>query len=474
MILDAIKQFLSFLYTIGMTYIIAFILFTTVFYFFLFLVSAVQLRKTFGLEDKAPYQELLSSSFAAPVSILVPAYNEEAGIVASVRSLLSINYPNFEVIVINDGSKDRTMEIMIDSFRMRKVRKALRKSLETQRIRDIYVSDIYPDLFMIDKDNGGKADALNSGINLSKYPYFCSLDGDSVLERDAFLKVMKPIIDSDGEVVASGGSIRIANGCKIERGEVVEIDLPDNKWAMMQVIEYMRAFLMGRIGLSRHNMLLIISGAFGVFQKDTVISAGGYRHNTVGEDMELIVRLHRYLRENNRKGSIIYVPDPICWTEAPEDAQILRRQRSRWHRGLMDSLWIHRKMFLNPRFGTVGMISYPYFLFVELLGPLVELVGYISMIVGALLGDIYLPFAGALLLLSLLNGSLLSTGAVLLEEWSLRKYPRVAHLVTLCLYALTETFWYRPINTLWRLEGFWQFLRKKQGWGEMRRKGVSA
>ncbi|WP_238546157.1 glycosyltransferase family 2 protein [Tumebacillus flagellatus] len=459
----------------GVNYFIFFyVLFVSGFYFLLFLVSALQLRKLFGLEDKSPYSELLESSFTPPVSILVPAYNEEAGIVASVRSLLATNYPNFEIIVVNDGSKDRTLETMLEAFSMKKVQKAVRKSLETQRVREVYISEVYPDLILLDKENGGKADALNAGINVSQYPYFCSLDADSVLERDAFLKVMKPIIDSDGDVICSGGSVRIANGCRIERGEVLEINLPDNKYAVMQVIEYMRAFLMGRIGFSRHNMLLIVSGAFGVFNKDIVVRAGGYRHDTVGEDMELIVRLHRFTRENKmQKRTIIYVPDPVCWTEAPEDASILRKQRSRWQRGLMDSLRLHKRMFFNPRYGLVGLISFPYFFFVEMMGPLIEAFGYLAIVIGLATGRMFLPFAASLLLLSILNGSLLSAGAVLLEEWSLRKYPRVSDLTKLCLYALTETFWYRPLNTYWRLEGTWQFLRKQQGWGDMKRKGVS-
>jgi len=460
-------------FTVINNFIFIYVSISVIWYFILFFVAAIQLRKTFGLEDKTPYRELLESSFTPPVSILVPAYNEEAGILPSVRSLLAINYPEYEVIVINDGSKDRTLEFTIEAFQMKKVQKAIRKSIKTQEIRDVYVSEVYPNLFLIDKVNGGKADALNAGINLSQFPYVCSLDADSVLERDAFLKVMKPIIDSDGEVIATGGSIRIANGCKIERGEVVDIRLPDNKFAIMQVIEYMRAFLMGRVGLSQHNMLLIISGAFGVFNKEVIIQVGGYLHSTVGEDMELIVRLHEYVKDRKLKRSIIYVPDPVCWTEAPEDTSILRKQRSRWHRGLIDSLWKHKNMFFNPRYGSVGLISFPYFVFVELFGPLVELLGYVFVIVGIAMGKVYLPTAMALLFLTFLNGSILSLGAVLLEEWSLRKYPRVSDLNKLCLWALTETFWYRPLNTIWRLEGFWQFLKGNQSWGEMTRKGVS-
>ncbi|MGC5326117.1 glycosyltransferase family 2 protein [Brevibacillus sp. SYSU BS000544] len=471
--MDLVISLLRSIYEIVSFLVICYVFFTFVFYLLLFLLSTIQLRKLYGLEEKMPYQELLESQFTSPVSILVPAYNEEVGIIPSIRSLLSVNYPAFEIIIINDGSKDRTLEKVIDVFRMKKINKAIRKRIETEEINGVYISDIYPNLFLLDKQNGGKADALNAGINLATYPFFCSLDGDSVLERDAFLKVMKPIIDSDGGVIASGGSIRIANGCLIERGEVIQVGLPKNKLAIMQVIEYMRAFLMGRIALSRHNLLLIISGAFGVFHKETVIQVGGYSRNTVGEDMELVVRLHKYVKDNKKKGSIIYVPDPVCWTEAPEDLATLRKQRSRWHRGLIESLWTHKSMFLNPKYGRVGVVSLPYFVFIEMLGPIIEVLGYLSLLMGYFLGEVYVPFALSLMLFSLLNGSFLSIGAVLLEEWSLRKYPRIMDITLLCFYALTETFWYRPLNTFWRLEGFWQFFSKQGTWGDMRRKGIS-
>ena len=251
------------------------------------------------------------------------------------------------------------------------------------------------------------------------------------------------------------------------------VQLPQGRIAIMQVIEYLRAFLIGRVGLSRHNILLIVSGAFGVFDKNIVTQAGGYAH-TVGEDMELIVRLHRYLKENNMQRVITYIPDPVCWTEAPETLAMLRKQRSRWHQGLTDSLRQHRRLFFNPKYGKLGLVSFPYFVLVEFLGPFVEAFGYINIITGFFLGDMYVYFSFALLLMSILYGSFLSMGAVLLEEWSLRKYPRISDLNRLVVYSLTETFWYRPLTVWYRLEGVWRFIRKKQGWGVMVRKGVSS
>lgn len=454
-------------------FIAIYMVFIILFYTTILGISVFHLRREYHLNRKQSFEDISQEFFTKPVSIIVPAYNEEAGIIPSVRSLLSIDYPQFEIIVVNDGSKDNTLTKMIEFYDMEKVEKVIRKQVDTKAIKAIYQSKLLPKLFLIDKDNGGKADALNVGLNFSHYPYICSLDGDSVLERDAFLKVMKPIMDSNEEVIASGGSIRIANGCTIKDGNVLEIGLSSHPIVIMQIIEYLRAFLMGRIGLSRHNLLLIISGAFGVFSKQWVIKAGGYKTNTVGEDMELVVRIHRLLKESKTKKKIVYVPDPVCWTEVPEDITFLRRQRRRWHRGLFESLWNHRKLTLNPKYGSIGMVSFPYFWIIEFMGPIVELLGYIYTIASIFLGGIYLEFAILIFLLSCMYGSIFSMAAVLLEEWSLRKYPKVAHLLTLFFYSLTESLWYRPLTVLWRCEGIWQLIRKEKSWGEMSRKGVS-
>jgi cellulose synthase/poly-beta-1,6-N-acetylglucosamine synthase-like glycosyltransferase len=444
-----------------------------VFYSVILMISTFQLRKEYQLDRIQAYEDYMEEFNTRPVSIIVPAFNEEAGIIQSVRSLLSVNYPTYEIIVVNDGSTDQTLKKMIEQYDMKEISRVVRKQVDTKPIKTIYQSSILSNLFLVDKENGGKADALNVGLNFSHYPYFCSLDGDSVLEPDAFLKVMKPIIDSNEEVIASGGSVRIANGCEIKNGHILKIGLSDNPIVVMQIIEYLRAFLMGRIGLSRHNLLLIISGAFGVFSKHWTIEAGGYKTDTVGEDMELVVRIHRLLKERGVNKKIVYVPDPVCWTEVPEDMTILRRQRRRWHRGLFESLWTHRGLTFNPKYGSIGMISFPYFWIVEFLGPIIELLGYLFMILCLFLGGVYIEFAILLFLLSCLYGSLFSMTAVLLEEWSLTKYPKVSDIVKLFLYSLTETIWYRPMTVFWRCEGVWQMLKGDKSWGEMKRKGVS-
>ena len=443
------------------------------FYSILMLISAVQLRKEYKLDGDESYEEYIHGVYVKPISILVPAYNEEAGIIPSVRSLISIQYPSFEVIVINDGSKDSTLEKMIKHYEMFPIQKVVRTQIPSNTIKAVYQSRILPNLYLIDKENGGKADALNAGLNVSSYPYFCSLDGDSILERDAFVKVMKPILESNGDVIASGGSIRIANGCNIQNGNILKVGLSEKPLVIMQTIEYLRAFLMGRIGLSRHNLLLIVSGAFGVFSKSWVMEAGGYKKNTVGEDMELVVRLHRLIKEKKLKKKIVYIPEPVCWTEVPEEMTYLRRQRRRWHQGLFESLWSHKKMLLNPKYGNLGFISLPYFWIVEFFGPLVECFGYLYVLLSLFFGGIYMEFAILIFLLSCLYGSIFSMAAVLLEEWSLRKYPKVSDIMKLFFYSLTETLWYRPLTVFWRMEGIWNLLRGNHSWGEMKRKGVS-
>ncbi|HZG56071.1 glycosyltransferase family 2 protein [Paenibacillus sp.] len=450
---------------------------------FYLLQLAIAMRKLAKEEGLAPLQlqELQHSAFTPPLSILVPAYNEERNIVDSVRSLLGINYGLFEIIVVNDGSKDRTVEEMLREFDMFEIRSKSQWSelpKTTQPVRRVFGSKRHANLFLVDKANGGKADALNAGILYSRYPYFVSLDGDTVLDPDAFVRIMKPILEArpGEEIIATGGSIGIVNGSGVDSGYLRRDDvrLSGNPLVAMQVIEYLRAFLMGRIALSEMRLLLIVSGAFGVFRKDWVIEAGGYETGTIGEDMELVVRLHRLIREKRSQARIAYIPDPVCWTEAPETLAVLKRQRSRWQRGLFESLWKHRGMLFRPKYGRIGLAAMPYFLIVELFGPIVELAGYAAVVFGYFLGALNIGFVVTFALLILLYGSLLSAGTVLLEELSLKKYNRVSDVTKLFLCALTESLWYRPLMLWFRLVGLVEAIRgKKHGWGDMARRGIS-
>ncbi|MFC6041302.1 glycosyltransferase [Paenisporosarcina macmurdoensis] len=454
--------------------VVFYMTFTALSYIILFLLSFRKVSREGKLDKKEMLEDLANSETTIPVSIIVPAYNEEIGIISTVRSLLTLQYPQFEIIVVDDGSKDQTLAKLIEAYGLEVIDYAIRKHVETMPIHVVYKSTIFPNLVVVSKENGGKADALNSGINLSNFPYFCAIDGDSILEQDALLKAMKPVLAADGNIIAVGGSIRIANGTTISRSKVEVIELPNKPLVIMQIVEYFRAFLIGRLGFSRFNQLLIVSGAFGVFRKDKVIHVGGYHEGTVGEDMELIVRLHRMIREEKLSDRIEYIPDPVCWTEAPESLNVLRLQRIRWQRGLAETIYNHRKMLFNPKYGSVGLLTLPYFFFVELLGAVFEFTGFL-LIVGGLLFDFLDPTVVFIIfLVTVIYGSFISSLAVLLEEMTMHKYPKVSHLMKLFFWSLTESFWYRPILVIWRLEGLIAFFTKKSEWGQMQRKGISS
>ena len=417
-------------------------------------------------------EEAFASPLTPPISILLPAYNEQTGVVESVRSLLALRYPEHEVVVVNDGSTDATLSLLQDAFELVPVRKALRETIATAPVRAAFVSRRHHELVVIDKENGGKADALNVGVNAARYPYVCAVDADAMLEEDALLRVAKPMLDDPELVAATGGIIRIANGCRIEHGRVVEVGLPKSRLATLQVVEYFRAFLVGRVGWSRIGSLLIISGAFGVFRRSLVESVGGWWTQTVGEDMELVVRIHRHLRERGEAYRIEFVPDPVCWTEAPEDLRTLSRQRRRWQRGLFETLWRHRRIAWNPRYGALGLLGFPYFVLFELLGPLVEVFGLPVVIAAALTGAVSLSFVAAFLVASILLGILLSVSALALEEFSFRRHVRGGEAARLLLFAVVENFGYRQLTDVWRLTAFGDIVRRRRSWGAQRRRGI--
>lgn len=419
------------------------------------------------------YEEISTSHLAPPVSIIVPAYNEEVTIKDSILSFLNLDYPEYEVIVVNDGSMDQTLNTLIDNFNLIPVNQAIRQQIPSKNIKGVYRSIRYPFLIVIDKENGGKADALNAGINTSSYPYYCGVDADSLLEQDALLKTMRPFFEGAEDVVACGGIVRIANGCTIHEGRVIEVGLPKNKIALHQVIEYLRSFLMGRLGLSSINNLLIISGAFGIFRKKEVIEIGGYSTKTVGEDMELVIRLQKYMYDTKQNSKVLFVPDPVCWTEAPEKLNVLYRQRRRWNWGLFESLFTHRSLIFNPKYKLMGMVALPYFLLVELLGPPIELLGFVLLGIGLYLDVINIPFAILFAIATLLFGIFLSLGSVLLEEWSLRRYPKVKDLLILSFYSIVENFWYRQLNAFWKTWSFFLAFKRDKSWGNMQRQGLS-
>jgi len=443
-------------------------------YFILLLVGFLELlRHRFVQHDPEELRTLEFSSLVPPISVLAPAYNEAATIRESVRAMLSLRYPEFEVIVINDGSKDETLRLLIDEFHLYKSARFYETPLQTKPIRGVYESIDPIRLVVIDKDNGGKADSLNAGINVAHYPLVCSVDSDSLLENDALLRVAKPFVEDPGLVVAVGGIVRVANGCSISGGHVEQVDLPKSWIARIQVVEYLRAFLGGRVAFSAFNCMLIISGAFGLFLKSAALAVGGYDTNTVGEDMELILRLHRRGLLENKAYRIVFQPDPVCWTEVPESLQILKRQRTRWQRGTIESVWKHRGILFRPRYRTLGLFAFPYYVLFEMLGPLVELSGYLLTIVGLAFGFFNWNMAVLFFFAAVLYGMILSTSSVVLEELTMRRYPNVRNLLTLIGAAILENLGYRQLLTVWRAGAFVDVLRGRKGWGEMKRKGFA-
>ena len=415
-------------------------------------------------------EDLLASGGAPAITLIAPAYNEEASIVESVRSLLTLKYPEHDILVVNDGSRDATLARLQEAFELEPTVRAPTADIATRPIRGLHRSRRYPNLWVIDKENGGKADTLNAGLVHARTPLFCAMDADSLLEREALIRVVRPFLE-DESTVAVGGIIRIVNGCTVRSGEVVDVRLPDSLLARFQVLEYLRAFLSGRMGWDALNATLIISGAFGIFRRDVVVEAGGFALGTVGEDMELVVRLHRHCLERGRPYRIAFVPDPVAWTEAPESVRVLARQRDRWQRGLAEVLTRHRAMLLRRRYGRIGLLAYPYFWFLELLGPVIELLGYGSFLLSVLLGWASPSFVVAFLMVAFVFGTALSMAAVALEELTFRRYPRTSDLFKLFWLAIAENFGYRQLVAFWRARGMWSWLRRVEGWGEMTRTG---
>jgi cellulose synthase/poly-beta-1,6-N-acetylglucosamine synthase-like glycosyltransferase len=416
--------------------------------------------------------EAFDSPFTPGVTVILPAFNESTGIVESVRSLLALRYPLHEVVVVNDGSTDGTIGRLQDAFDLAPVHRALRDTIPTRPVRGTFVSRRHSNLWVIDKDNGGKADALNAGINAALHEFVCAIDADALIEPDALLRVTAPVLDDPRLVVATGGIVRIVNGCAVDHGRVVEVRLPRSRLAVLQVVEYFRAFLVGRVAWTRLNALLIISGAFGLFRRTALEDVGGYWTRTVGEDVELVVRLHRHFRARQEPYRIAFVADPVCWTEAPEDFRTLSRQRRRWQRGLGQTLWRHRRLVANPRYGTLGLLAFPYFLVFEFFGPLIEVIGPVVTIVAFALGEISLVFLVAFLLVAVLLGIVLSIAALTLEEFNFRRHQSARDISRLLLYAVLENLGYRQLNDLWRMFALVDLARRKQGWGAQRRRGI--
>ena len=447
-------------------------------YLIQFIISVFKIKKEQKVEISDDYMRYEDSDNLLPISLIVPAYNEQENIVNNVKSLMNINYPVFEIIVVNDGSKDNTHREMVDAFRLKKIKSSIKVDIQTQEVQGIYYNSKYPNLLYIDKLNGGKSDALNAGINASSYPLFACLDADSRIERDALLKLGQVFL-KDSSTVVAGGFVRIANGSVVEDGKWREFNIPKKMVEKFQIVEYFRSFLYGRV--SWGNSLLIVSGAFGLFRKDIVVKVGGYKLNTIGEDMEIIVKIHRYMRRQReeQKGSkrkkrvkykIAFCHEAVCWTQGPMSLKDLMNQRRRWQVGLFDTLLSHFSMTLNPIYGSVGMVSIPYNWIYELFGAMIEFLGYFIIPFSLLMGELNAFFFIIYLLLTVSIGSVFSIGGVILEQYTRKGCMTPKQAMTLACYALIENFGYRQIVVFSRVQGILKFRKLKNQWGSIQRK----
>lgn len=444
-------------------------------YWIIGVISFFEIKKYRNETKNVNFDELLSSPFLPSISIIAPAYNESVTIVDNIRSLLSLHYTNLTVIVVNDGSKDETLKTAIEAYDLEKVNWSYDMKISTKNVRGVYKSKnpSFSKLIFVDKENGGKADAINVGINVSSSEYFACIDVDCIIEQDAFLKMVRPIMRNTKErVIAVGGIVWLTNDSEIRQGKLIDLKMPSSFIPRIQVLEYFRAFLLGRTAWAKFNGLLLISGAFGIFERELVIEAGGYNHNTVGEDMELVMRMHAYMRERKKKGRVAYIPEPLCWTEAPGDYTILGRQRNRWTRGTIECLLMHKKMFMNPKYGILGLVSYPYWLFAEWMAPFVEFFGLIFFFLMAIFSFANWHFFFYMILLVYAMAISISSFAIFTQERTYSSYTRIGDLLKIFSTAAIEALKYHPRTVKWSLKGNLNFMTgKNTGWGEMTRAG---
>lgn len=447
-------------------------------YILLGIISVFETIEYMKKNKSVNYNKILSSNISPSISIIAPAYNESLNIIENVRSLLSCHYANYDVIIINDGSTDDSLDKLIKAYNLIQVDFLINEQILTQRLRKgIYKSTnpAFEKLIVVDKENGGKADALNMGLNISINKYVACIDVDCLLIEDALLKLIKPFLEAiDTKVIAAGGVIRIANSCVIKQGKLIEVNLPEKMLEKGQILEYFRAFLLGRMAWSRLNGLLVISGAFGLFDKRIAIDVGGYDINTVGEDMEIIVRMRRYMEEKKLKYKVAYIPDPLCWTEAPDNYKTFISQRNRWTRGTIETLRKHRKIGFNRKYSSMGTLSYPYWFLFERMAPIVEVLGIIYFSYLIFNKELRWDYTIAFIALAYLFTVLFSIVAIISEELTYHQYKKKGTGFKIVMIAFLEPFVIHPFILYAAIIGNKDYyFNKKKKWGAMTRKGMA-
>lgn len=457
---------------IGYEYIsIIFLFIANSSYVLILILGYINARKQYLRTGKTVTKISVIAAYLKPISVLVPSYNEELSIIDSVSSMLRLNYPEYEVIVVNDGSKDKTLEKLIEHFKLKSITIQYNKIIPTNDVRNVYQAPNHPNLLVIDKENGGKADALNTGINFSKYPLICCVDSDSIFDESGLLQIATPFFEDPEHVVAVGGTIRVANGSLIAHGKVVEPKITWNYFSLIQTVEYLRAFLVGRMGWDFIGANSIISGAFGLFKREAVINVGGYGRNSIGEDLELLLKIHQHYIKENKSYSVKFLPNPICWTEVPTDFKSLGNQRSRWQQGLLEGLWASRWMMLRPKAGVIGMVALPYLFLFEMISAPLELFGYIIILLSAYLGISDPHMIIAFFVVSIGYGWIITLGALLIEEMTFQKYQNPKDFLKLLAGVGLEQLGFRQIHLFWRLRGIVRKFTGNRAWGKITRRG---
>jgi len=446
-----------------------------VLYLLLALLSYLAIKKYYNSKYYLHKDVLVKSNHTIGVSIIAPAYNEAATVVYNVKSLLSQEYPKFEVIIINDGSTDNSLELLISEFSLVKVDFFYQEKIPTQPVKGHYKSTnpIYSKLLVIDKVNGNsKADASNAGINSAKYSLFLCTDVDCILRKDTVAILAKPFIENTEKVIATGATIRISNSCEFKDGELYQSHYPDNFFARFQELEYIRSFIFGRMAWSKMNSLLLVSGGLGMFDKETVIKVGGYWHKSLGEDIELITRMRKLMHEKKEKFLIKYIPETLCWTEVPSSMELFMKQRTRWARGLIQTLYLHKKVFLNPKYRKTGLLAFPYFVFFEFAVPVLEVIGLVVLLLDFLFFDINYHFLLIVSVFIYLFYTTITLLSVFLDQLVYQHYSNIKEMPTLIVMVFLEPFIYHPLNVYASIKGYSNFIRKKeQKWGVMSRQG---
>ncbi len=447
-----------------------------VFYALLAILSFLNIRLFLKKESYTDYSVIVASPLAPGISVIAPAFNESITIVQNVRSLLTLDYPNYEIIIINDGSTDDTLEKLVNEFNLVKVDYAYDVKIKSKPVRGVYKSlnDAYTKLVVVDKENGkSKADASNAGINVCSKPYFVCTDVDCILHEHTLQKLIKPVMEEDEfRVIAVGATLRLSNSCEFDQGVITKIRAPRPLLARFQEMEYIRAFVLGKMGWSYINAVPNVSGGLGLFDKDVAIRAGGYDPASFGEDMELMLRMNRYTAENKIKSAVKYIPLTLCWTEGPSTLKIFMRQRTRWGRGLIQLMVTHRKLFFNSTYGRVGMLTYPYNFFFELLAPVIEFIGIIYYIIIAYLDQVNWPYAIILLVFVYTYSVMISTLAVLWDQLTFQYYKSWGDVIRICAMVFVEMLLYHPLIVIFALRGYYFYLtNRKHSWGNMQRQG---